>query len=102
MPNLLTATAAGAQSYIGSLLLPVVFLVIFYFILIRPQKKKEKQVKEMRSALKTGDKVITIGGINGKITKIMEDKVTLEIGDQGRLVVEKWAIGSLQKTSLDK
>jgi len=101
MSNLMAATAT-TQSMIGSLLLPVGFLVIFYFLLIRPQKKKEKQVKEMRSALKSGDKIITIGGINGKIVKIKEDKVTLEIEDKSKMIVEKWAVAKLQTSAITK
>lgn len=100
MSNLLTASTT--QSMLSGLLLPVAFLVIFYFLLIRPQKKKEKLVKEMRSALKTGDKIVTIGGINGKVVKIKDDKVTIEVGDQTKIVLEKWAIANLQNVVLTK
>ncbi len=79
------------------LILPVAFLAIFYFLLIRPQKKKEKKIKEMRANLEAGQKIVTIGGIMGKITKIKEDIVTIEVGsDKTKFNVAKWAIGSVQ------
>jgi preprotein translocase subunit YajC len=77
-------------------LLPIGFLVIFYIFAIRPQKKKETQVKEMRNSLRVGDEVITIGGINGKIIKVKEDIVTIEVGTaKTKLDMTKWAIGSV-------
>lgn len=85
----------NAQQLQG-LLLPVGFLVIFYLFAIRPQKKKEKEVKEMRSSLRTGDDIITIGGIYGKVLKVKEDIITIEVGNaKTRLDVTKWAIGSV-------
>jgi preprotein translocase subunit YajC len=81
---------------LNGLILPIGFLVIFYIFAIRPQKKKEKQVQEMRSALRAGDEVVTIGGICGKIIKVKEDIVTLEVGTaKTKLDVTKWAIGSV-------
>lgn len=77
-----------------SLIMPVSFLVIFYFLLIRPSQKKEKALKEMRNNLQIGDEIVTIGGLIGKITKISEDHVVIELGsDKTRIPVEKWAIG---------
>ena len=58
------------------LIIPIGFLVVFYLFAIRPQKKKENEVKSMRSSLRAGDDVITIGGIYGKILKVKEDMVT--------------------------
>ena len=81
---------------LNGLILPIGFLVIFYIFAIRPQKKKEKQVQQMRNALRTGDEVITIGGICGKIIKVKEDVVTIEVGStKTRLDITKWAIGSV-------
>jgi len=88
---------------IQGLILPVGFLVIFYIFAIRPQRKKDQQVKEMRSALRVGDEVITIGGIYGKIFKVKEDVITLEVGStKTRLDVTKWAIGSVVKKNESK
>lgn len=78
------------------LIIPIGFLVVFYLFAIRPQKKKENEVKSMRSGLRAGDEVITIGGIYGKILKVKDDMVILEVGTtKTRLDVTKWAIGSV-------
>ena len=78
------------------LILPIGFLVVFYFFAIRPQKKKETQVKEMRNSLRVGDEVITIGGIHGKIIKAKEDIVTIEVGTaKTKLDMTRWSIGSV-------
>lgn len=58
----------------------ILMLVVFYFILIRPQKKKEKKLREMLAALRVGDEVASIGGIHGKIARIKEDVLVLETG----------------------
>lgn len=80
-----------------SLLFPILLIFVFYFLLIRPQKKREKQVNEMRNNLKVGDKVITIGGICGKIVKIKDDKITIEISaDKTKLEMMRWSISSVE------
>ena len=78
------------------LILPLGLIAVFYFFAIRPQKKREKEIQEMRSNLKVGDEVVTIGGIYGKITVVKEDYLTLEVGStKTRLEVTKWAIGTV-------
>jgi len=68
-------------------------LVIFYFLLIRPQKKKEKSDRMMRSNLQPGDQIVTIGGFTGRILSIRDDVITFETGaDRTKLAVKKWAI----------
>ena len=67
----------GAQQIVN-LVIPLGFLVVFYFLLIRPQQKRDKAIKSMRSSLKPGDEVVTIGGIVGKITKVTDDTVTID------------------------
>ena len=67
------------QQIIMSIGLWVVVIAIFYFLMIRPQKKKDKQLKEMRSSLSVGDKVITIGGIVANVAKVEDDVVILEL-----------------------
>jgi preprotein translocase subunit YajC len=70
---------------------------VFYFLLIRPQKKKDKKLKEMRESLSVGDKVTTIGGIIANVAKIEEDFVVLELGpNRTKVPFEKWAIGTVE------
>ncbi|HLS54120.1 MAG TPA: preprotein translocase subunit YajC [Tissierellaceae bacterium] len=79
-----------------NLILPIGLLAIFYFFAIRPQRKREKEIQEMRSNLKVGDEVVTIGGIYGKIVGVKEDILTLEVGStKTRLDVTKWSVGSV-------
>lgn len=85
------------------LIVPLGFLAIFYLFAIRPQKKKEKEINEMRGALRIGDEIITIGGICGKIIKVKEDIVTIEVGTaRTKLDLTKWAIGSVSKKNESK
>lgn len=97
---------AGAVSSIGALIsmfLPMVLLfVVFYFMLIRPQRKKDKQVKEMLNNLKAGDRICTIGGIYGTIVGIKDDTVTLSVGrDNLSMVVARWAIRSVEEVTIE-
>ena len=75
--------AAGPAAMITSLLPMVLIIVMLYFMMIRPQRKKEKALRAMIDALKVGDKVVTIGGICGKISKIKDNYVILETGNVG-------------------
>ena len=82
-------------------LLPLVILfVIMYFLMIRPQKKKDKQVQEMRRSLSVGDEIVTIGGICGKIVKTKEDTFVIQVGaDKTKFEMMRWAISSVTKSS---
>lgn len=93
----------SAVASIVSLVLPLLLMgLVFYFMLIRPQRKKDKKVKEMLDALKPGDRVTTIGGIYGTITSIKEDTITLAIGQQRtEMVVARWAIRSVEQVSVE-
>ena len=85
------------QQMIMGIVMWVAVFAVFYFLLIRPQKKKEKQLKEMREALAIGDKVTTIGGIIATVAKIEEDFVVLELGpNRNKVPFEKWAIGTVE------
>ncbi len=80
-------------SFISSLVVMVLVFVMMYFIMIRPQKKKEKEAKEMRDNLQIGDEVTTIGGITGIIVRKGEDTVVIETGgDRSKIRVKLWAI----------
>ena len=75
-------------------------IVIFYFLLIRPQKKKEKAVTAMRNALKVGDEIVTIGGICGKVMKVKEETVTISVGaDKTKIEIMKWAVSKVVSES---
>lgn len=90
------------QEYSGIIML-VVFFGIMYFTMIRPQKKKDKEIKSMRESLSIGDEVITIGGIHGKIVKVNDEIVTLEMAfGKQRIEFSKWAIGSVGKKGKEK
>lgn len=87
---------------LSTFLLPILMLVVFYFLLIRPQQKKDKKIKEMRNGAKVGDELVTIGGIRGKIVKIKDDDITIEVGsDKVRFEIMKWAIGNVKSSSDD-
>jgi len=77
---------------IGSLLPIVLIVFVFYFFMIRPQIKKQKEEEGFRSEMKKGDRVVTIGGIHGKINAIKESKIILEISDNTRLTIDKQSI----------
>ena len=87
------APADGAQQ--GGLMsfLPLVLIIIvFYFFFIRPQMKKSKEQRKFREELKKGDKIITLGGVHGKVLNIDDTTVVIETEGQGRLKIEKTAI----------
>lgn len=77
----------------------IVIFAIFYFLIIRPQQKREKDRRNMLSSLKEGDDIITIGGIYGKIINLKEDAVTLDVGDKIKIKVTKSAVGNVLKTA---
>jgi preprotein translocase subunit YajC len=96
---------AGAQAPEGSglalflqspLSMMILIFVIFYFLLIRPQNKKNKAHQDMLNALKNGDRVITNGGIYGRVTKVEDAVVTVEVADRVRIKLSRQAIASLQ------
>lgn len=82
-------------SSIGMIAFYGLFLGMMWFLLIRPQNKKKKQLEAMRSELAKGDKVTTIGGIVGTVLNVKEDEVVVEVGaDRTNLTFKTWAIGS--------
>ena len=83
--------AKGGSGYSMLIFLGLMILV-FYFFMIRPQQKKQKQVQQFRENLKKGDKIVTIGGIHGKISDVQEGTFTIEIADNVRVTIEKAAV----------
>ena len=94
---ILSATAADGSpvTMLPSLLMIVVMVAVFYFLLIRPENKRKKQAEEMRSNLKVGDEITTIGGITGTICAVKDKTLVLETGaDRVRIELAKWAVSS--------
>ena len=80
----------------------IIMILIFYFLMIRPQRKKDKQVKEMLNNLKAGDRICTIGGIYATITGIKDDTITLAVGrDNLSMVVARWALRSVEEVTIE-
>lgn len=72
----------------------ILIIIVFYFFMIRPQLKKQKETKKFRESLAKGDKVVTIGGIHGKIVELKENTVIIEVANDVRFTFEKAAISS--------
>ncbi len=88
---LLQATESTESGWMSMLPLFLI-LIVFYFFFIRPQTKKNKDQKKFREALKKGDKVITIGGLHGKVGEVKETTIVMEVANQIKLTVEKSAV----------
>ena len=114
--NLLAdATAAGAAEvaaeemstgamiiYYAVQFLPMILIfVIFYFMLIRPQRKKDKEAKQMLENLKVSDRICTIGGIYGTIVRIKDQVLTIEVGEQKtQMMIARWAVRNVEQLSV--
>ena len=98
-----TATpTASWTDMIPTIVMMVAMIAVFYFLLIRPQRKKDKAVKDMLAALKPGDRICTIGGIYGTIAALKEDTVTLKVGSQENTVVfARWAVRSVENVKTE-
>jgi preprotein translocase, YajC subunit len=83
-------------------LVPMVAIVgLLYFMMIRPQRKRDKKEKEMRNAVKVGDRITTIGGIYGTITDIKDETITIGVGvEKTKLVFARWAIRNVDEVSI--
>ena len=98
-----TEMSAGATFiYYAVQFVPMILIfVVFYFVLIRPQRKKDKEAKAMLDNLKVGDRICTIGGIYGTIVKIKDDVLTVEVGEQKTpMVFARWAIRNVEQLSV--
>ena len=98
-----TEMSAGATfiAYAVQLVPMILIFVVFYFVLISPQRKKDKEAKAMLDNLKVGDRICTIGGIYGTIVKIKDDVLTVEVGEQKtQLVFARWAIRNVEQLSV--
>ena len=94
-----SASGDGSASTMGSMFSLIatfgLMIVLFYFLLIRPEHKRKKQVNEMRSSLQVGDEITTIGGVVGKIVSIKDDVIVIETGaDRVRVELARWAVST--------
>ena len=98
-----TATTASAGVEMLGMLLPLVLMfVVFYFFLIRPQKKKDKKVKDMLAAMNPCDRICTIGGIYGTIKSIKDDTIELSVGrEDTKMIVARWAIRNVEEVTVE-
>ena len=88
-------TATGSAGMGSTLIMLVLMIAIFYFMLIRPENKRKKEAEQMRSAVKKGDKITTIGGTVGTVVDVKESRIATETSaDQVRMELEKWSISS--------
>lgn len=96
---LLAADPAGNTMLIVTM---VAMVALIYFLMWRPQKKKEKQATEMRNSIEVGDEVTTIGGIVGRVVNLKEDTFVIETaGDRSRMRFKRWAIQDVEKLNLE-
>lgn len=108
MMFLLDEAAPREQFPFASMLMIIVMVVMVYFIMIRPQSKQKKMEDQMRSSLKIGDEVVTVGGIIGRIVNVKEssDEIILETGsDRNKIKIKRWAVANVNKvegTGTDK
>ncbi len=97
------ATDPASPASLISMFLPMILIVgVFYFLMIRPQRKKDKKVKEMLANLKPGDRICTIGGIYGTIKGLREDTVILSVGKQDtEMIFARWAIRNVEEVTVE-
>ena len=82
----------GGNAGVMNLVMIVALIAIFYFFMIRPQQKKQKEIKKFREGLNVGDRVITAGGIYGKIRGVKDNTIVLEIADNVRITIDKGSV----------
>jgi preprotein translocase subunit YajC len=92
----LQAPGGGAPNILAQLFPFALILLIFYFLVLLPMRRRQKKIQEFQAALKVGDKVITTGGIYGQIAKLAEGTVQLQIADKVKIEVSRAAVGGYQ------
>lgn len=90
--NSILLQASGSQSGLSSMLMIVAIIAIFYFVMIRPQSKKQKELKRQREAMAKGDRVVTAGGIHGRIRNIKDNTVMVEISPNVEIELDKASV----------
>ena len=96
-------TASGSGSMWSSIIMMALIIGVFWFFIIRPQRKKDKETAKMRSELQVGDEIVTIGGIIGIIVSMKEDSLVIETGsDRSKVRLARWAISGKNTTAEPK
>ncbi len=91
------AQGGGSEAMIYQILMWVGIFAVFYFFMIRPQQKKQKEQKELLASIKKGDDVVTIGGLHGKVYTVEDTTVTLELDKGVKITFEKTAVSKVNK-----
>ncbi len=95
------STGATIVYYAVQFVPMILIFVVFYFLLIRPQRKKDKEAKAMLDNLKVGDRICTIGGIYATIVRIKDDVLTVEVGEQKtQMMIARWAVRNVEQLSV--
>lgn len=89
------------EGTLGAILPLILMFAIFYFLLIRPQQKRQKAVQNMQNNLKKGDKIVTIGGLHGMVDAIDEGKIVIKCGDGSRLTYDRAAVREVVESAND-
>ena len=93
MTNLYLAAATDTASMLATFIPLILMIVVFYFLLIRPQKKRDKEVQKMRENIEIADEIVTIGGIIGRVVSIKDDTVVIETAsDHSKIRMARWSI----------
>lgn len=93
MTNLYLTAATEPVSMLATFIPLILMFVVFYFLLIRPQKKRDREVQKMRENIEVADEIVTIGGIIGRIVSIKDDTIVVETaGDRSKIRLARWAI----------
>lgn len=95
-PFVLAMAPPGQTQALTSFLPLALILVIFYFLILLPMKRRQKKIQEFQDSLKAGDKIVTTGGIHGKITRVTDKTLQVEIADRVRIEVSRAAIAGYQ------
>lgn len=95
MLHFLDTEVNSSGGFGGTIIMLVIMIGVFYFLLIRPENKRKKEAENLRSSLKNGDQITTIGGIVGTVVSVKDDKVVIETSaDRVRIEIMKWAIST--------
>ncbi|MCM1369438.1 MAG: preprotein translocase subunit YajC [Candidatus Amulumruptor caecigallinarius] len=102
MNELTTVLLQGqpAGGGLSSILMIVAMIAIFYFVMIRPQSKKQKELKKQREAMQKGDRVVTAGGIHGRIREIKEDTIMVEVAPNTEIKIDKASVFPVQEATV--